>query len=77
MIKEYLENEYREDLKKVFDSEPRDNGYFIINRQCFFNDSECRQKNQTLFKAKILNAILPCREFFYFISLFLLLYRMK
>ncbi len=48
MIKEYLENEYREDLKKVFDSEPRDNGYFIINRQCFLNDSECRQKNQAL-----------------------------
>lgn len=49
MIKEYLENEYREDLKKVFDSEPRDNGCFIINRRCFFNDSECRQKNQALF----------------------------
>ncbi len=53
MIKEYLENDFREDLKKVFDTEPRrEDGYFAINRQCFCQDSECRIKNKVLSKEK-------------------------
>ena len=31
MIKEYLEREYREDIKNVFGAEPRDDGRFSIN----------------------------------------------
>jgi hypothetical protein len=67
MIKEYLENDFREDLKKVFDTEPRrEDGYFAINRQCFCQDSECRIKNKVLSKENQ-NAILYCLGSFCFI----------
>ena len=49
MIKKYLENEYKEDIKKVFNTEPRFDGWFCIDHH---NDlwSEIQAKNLALSK---------------------------
>lgn len=49
MIKEYLENEYKEDVKNIFDTEPRYDRWFrIINNSVHW--PEIRAKNSVLAK---------------------------
>jgi hypothetical protein len=49
MIKKYLENEYKEDIKNVFNTESRDDGWFCID---YHNDlwTEIQDKNLALSK---------------------------
>lgn len=49
MIKKYLENEYKEDIKNVFNTEPRYDGWFCID---YHNDlwTEIQDKNLALSK---------------------------
>ncbi len=49
MIKKYLENEYKEDIKKIFNTEPRYDGWFCID---YHNDlwTEIQDKNLALSK---------------------------
>ena len=49
LIKKYLENEYKEDIKKIFNTEPRYDGWFCID---YHNElwSEIQAKNLALSK---------------------------